>query len=407
MELQSYSSTSVQLSKTQKRDSMVVTGGCDRPLIVIIVLLICFGAVMVFSASYAYAYSDMNDSSYYLRRQLMHALIGFVFMAIAARLPYEYYRKYAILAYILSIGLLILVLIIGINDGEAKRWLGYGSITFQPSEVAKFTLVLILAWYFEKNRRATLIRDYTVTTYLKSFLIGTVVPLVVIMISSVLVLAEKHLSGTIILLGLGVAVMWVGGSKKSFFVVLVIAICTVFALLFINSELFKDNILQGYKWKRIDMWLHPENYDPLSDTWQTDQGLIAVGSGGIWGRGLCNSLQKHLFISEPQNDFIFAVLCEELGMLGAFTLIVLYMVFFLRCLHIAKRAPDLFSSLTVIGIASHVIVQALLNMMVVTSMLPNTGISLPFFSYGGSSLIILMCEMGVILSISRCTRIQK
>lgn len=155
------------------------------------------------------------------------------------------------------------------------------------------------------------------------------------------------------------------------------------------------------------MWLNPEAYDIQDDTWQTVQGLIAVGSGGIFGRGIGNSLQKHLFISQPQNDFIFAVLCEELGLVGACALVILYLAFFIRCLQIARRAPDVFSSLTVIGIASHVMIQALLNMMVVTALLPNTGIALPFFSYGGSSLIFLMVEMGIVLSISRFSRIQK
>jgi cell division protein FtsW len=386
---------------------MVVKGEFDRPLFVIIILLLCFGSIMVFSASYAYAYSDLDDSSYYIRRQMIFAALGIVAMLGISFISYKLIRKFTMLIYFVSIVLLILVLVIGISDGEAKRWLGYGSATFQPSEVAKFALVLILALFFEKHRRATLMRDYSISTYIKSFSIGTIIPFAIIMISCVLVLAEKHLSGTIILLGLGVAVMWAGGSKKSFFAFLFIAVCIVFALIIFKPDLFKDKLLHGYQWKRIDMWLHPELYDPQSDTWQTDQGLIAVGSGGIWGRGLGNSLQKHLFISQPQNDFIFAVLCEELGLLGAFSLIVLYMVFFVRCLHIARRAPDVFSSLTVVGIASHVLIQALLNMMVVTAMIPNTGISLPFFSYGGSSLLILMCEMGVILSISRYARIQK
>jgi cell division protein FtsW len=222
----------------------------------------------------------------------------------------------------------------------------------------------------------------------------------------VLVLLEKHLSGTIILFGLGLSVMWAGGSKKSFFAILLIAVGLLAAILIFNPE-FIESKLEPYQWKRIDMWLNPQDYDTQSDTWQTNQGLIAVGSGGIFGRGIGNSLQKHLFISQPQNDFIFAVLCEELGMIGAYALIVLYMVFFVRCLQIARRAPDVFSALTVIGIASHVIIQALLNMMVVTAIIPNTGIALPFFSYGGSSLLILLGEMGVILSISRFSRIQK
>lgn len=407
MELQSHSLIQSRSSETQKPDSKVSHGPIDMPLLIIIILLLCFGTLMVFSASYAYAYADRNDSSYYIQRQLRHVLIGVLGMIVFAIFPYEWARKCSIIAYILSFLLLVAVLLVGKNDGEAKRWLGTGAISFQPSEIAKFAIILILAWYYEKYRRPTLMRDYTVSTYIKSFLIGTVIPLLIIGLYCGFIMAEKHLSGTIIVLGIGLVIMWVGGSKKSFFAFMIIAVVAVLALILLKPELFDGKLIQSYQWDRIDMWLHPENYNDRSDTWQTNQGLIAVGSGGIWGRGLGHSLQKHLYISQPQNDFIFAVLCEELGMLGAIALIILYMVFFLRCLYIAKRAPDVFSALTVIGIASHVMIQALLNMMVVTALLPNTGISLPFFSYGGSSLLFLMCEMGAILSISRCSRVKK
>lgn len=406
MELQSYNSQAVKSSTYEKKDSILVRGEFDRPLFVIIILLLCFGSVMVFSASYAYAYSDMGDSSYYIRRQLIFAVIGVLGMLGISFIPYMWMKKVTLPIFAFSTLLLLLVLIIGKSDGDAKRWLGFGSFTFQPSEVAKFALVLLLAWYLEKTRRKTMERDGTLTTYTKSFLFSTVIPLGITGFTCVLVLLENHLSGTIILFALGLAVMWAGGSKKSLFLLGLIVVALLAAVLLFSPDLIKDN-LPAYQWKRIDMWLNPQNYDTQSDTWQTNQGLIAVGSGGIFGRGIGNSLQKHLFISQPQNDFIFAVLCEELGMIGAYALIVLYMVFFIRCLQIARRAPDVFSALTVIGIASHVLIQALLNMMVVTAMIPNTGISLPFFSYGGSSLLILLGEMGVILSISRFSRIQK
>ena len=406
MELQSYT-TQKDRSASNKPDSILVRGEFDRPLFVIIILLLCFGSIMVFSASYAYAYSDLGDSSYYIRRQLGFAAGGVIGMlTIALIVPYQWIKKLTWLAFGVSTLLLGLVLVIGRSDGDAKRWLGYGSFSFQPSEIAKFALVLVLAWYMEKIRHRTLERDGTLSTYAKSFCFNTLIPLGITGATCLLVLLENHLSGTIILLGLGLAVMWAGGSKYSFFAFGVIVVLAIVGVLVFCPEVIKEN-LPAYQWKRIDMWLNPGNYDTQSDTWQTNQGLIAVGSGGIFGRGIGNSLQKHLFISQPQNDFIFAVLCEELGMIGAFALIVLYLIFFIRCMQIARRAPDIFSALTVIGIASHVLIQALLNMMVVTAMIPNTGISLPFFSYGGSSLLILLGEMGVILSISRYSRIQK
>ena len=183
MELQSYSSSHGRSFETRKSDSMVVKGEFDRPLFVIIILLLCFGSIMVFSASYAYAYSDLDDSSYYIRRQMIFAALGIVAMLGISFISYKLIRKFTMLIYFVSIVLLILVLVIGISDGEAKRWLGYGSATFQPSEVAKFALVLILALFFEKHRRATLMRDYSISTYIKSFSIGTIIPFAIIMIS--------------------------------------------------------------------------------------------------------------------------------------------------------------------------------------------------------------------------------
>ncbi|MGM9680369.1 MAG: FtsW/RodA/SpoVE family cell cycle protein, partial [Eubacteriales bacterium] len=221
-----------------------------------------------------------------------------------------------------------------------------------------------------------------------------------------LVFAENHVSGTIIIALIGLSTIWAGGGKKVWYVIFIIAVVVAIVLL----VQFNDQITQflpDYAQKRIDMWLNPENYDTQDDTWQTVQGEIAVGSGGLFGRGFGKSLQKHLFVSQPQNDFIFSIVCEELGFVGALCIIALYLAFVWRGLTIARRTPDPFASVTAVGIVSHVGIQAFLNMMVVTALIPNTGITLPFFSYGGSSLVILMVEMGVLLSISRYSRISK
>lgn len=393
-------------SVASKLDSFLVKGDFDRPLFVIIMLLLCFGSVMVFSASYAYAYSDKGDSSFYIRKQLGFALAGVILMWITSKIHYKLIQKLTPVIFAGAGALLGLVLLIGTSEDSAKRWINLGFISFQPSEIAKFALVLMLAWFAHKYRRRIMERDGTMITYVKSSLWGTLIPVLFVGVFCGLVMLENHLSGTIILLCIGLSVIWAGGGKKSVYIFGAAVIALVVYILFFQSELLKE-YLEPYQWRRIDMWLNPEAYDIQDDTWQTVQGLIAVGSGGIFGRGIGNSLQKHLFISQPQNDFIFAVLCEELGLVGACALVILYMAFFIRCLQIARRAPDVFSSLTVIGIASHVMIQALLNMMVVTALLPNTGIALPFFSYGGSSLIFLMIEMGIVLSISRYSRIQK
>ncbi len=389
-----------------KKGSILVKGGFDRPLFVIIILMLCFGSVMVFSASYAYAYAQYGDSSYFIRRQLMFACLGVGAMLVISQFPYKFFHKFAWMIFGASTVLLLLVLVIGTAEDEAKRWIDLKVISFQPSEISKFALVLIIAWFAHKYRGRIMQKDGTMKTYISSFLWGTVYPMVFVGVTCVLVLLENHLSGTIILFCIGAACVWVAGGKRTVYVAGLALIALAVYILMFQAELLKE-ILPAYQYKRIDMWLNPEAYDVQDDTWQTVQGLIAVGSGGIFGRGIGNSLQKHLFVSQPQNDFIFAIVCEELGFIGAAALITLYLVFFVRALQIAKRAPDVFASVTVVGIASHVMIQALLNMMVVTSILPNTGISLPFFSYGGSSLIFLLLEMGILLSISRYTRIQK
>ncbi|MBQ8382095.1 MAG: cell division protein FtsW [Clostridia bacterium] len=406
MDLQVNSSKKPKSSVASKLDSFLVKGDFDRPLFVIVMLLLCFGSVMVFSASYAYAYSDKGDSSFYIRKQLGFALIGVLGMWGISKIHYKVIQKLTPVIFIGAGLLLVMVLVIGTSEDSAKRWINLGFISFQPSEIAKFALVLMIAWFDHKYRRRIMERDGTMSTYMKSALWGTVIPMLFVLGFCGLVMLENHLSGTIILLCIGLSVIWAGGGKKSVYIFGAAIIVLVVYILMFQPEFLKDH-LEPYQWKRIDMWLNPEAYDVQDDTWQTVQGLIAVGSGGIFGRGIGNSLQKHLFISQPQNDFIFAVLCEELGLVGATALIVLYVAFFIRCIQIARRAPDVFSSLTVIGIASHVMIQALLNMMVVTSIIPNTGIALPFFSYGGSSLIFLMAEVGIILSISRFSRIQK
>ena len=361
-------------SVASKLDSFLVKGDFDRPLFVIIMLLLCFGSVMVFSASYAYAYSDKGDSSFYIRKQLGFALAGVILMWITSKIHYKLIQKLTPVIFAGAGALLGLVLLIGTSEDSAKRWINLGFISFQPSEIAKFALVLMLAWFAHKYRRRIMERDGTMITYVKSSLWGTLIPVLFVGVFCGLVMLENHLSGTIILLCIGLSVIWAGGGKKSVYIFGAAVIALVVYILFFQSELLKE-YLEPYQWRRIDMWLNPEAYDIQDDTWQTVQGLIAVGSGGIFGRGIGNSLQKHLFISQPQNDFIFAVLCEELGLVGACALVILYMAFFIRCLQIARRAPDVFSSLTVIGIASHVMIQALLNMMVVTALLPNTGIA--------------------------------
>lgn len=406
MNIQSYKGEEAQSPKPRKLSSFIVKSGFDRPLLVLIILLLCYGSVMVFSASYAYAYYRYDDSAYFIRRQLLYVVIGLIAMLGVSLFTYKVYQRLTPFIFGVSLVLLVLVLFIGTAEDEAKRWIYIGGFSFQPSEVMKIALVMMIAWLAQRNRKSVMLKDGSIKTYFKSLWYGTIVPMVFVAISCVLVMLENHLSGTLILFAIGVSMVWVAGGKKVVFIFGMAVLAVGIYIIYFQPEILKG-VLADYQYKRIDMWLNPEAYDAQDDIWQTLQGLIAVGSGGLFGRGIGNSVQKHLFVSQPQNDFIFSIICEELGFIGALALIALYIAFVVRCLQIAKRAPDVFSSLTVIGIAAHVALQAILNMMVVTSILPNTGISLPFFSYGGSSLILLMIEMGIVLSISRFSRIQK
>ncbi len=371
-------------------------------MLIIILLLVCIGSIMVFSASYAYAYSSLGDSRHYIRLQLGFVLGGGALMAFVSLFNYEFIKKFSIAAYIASIGLLLVVLVAGSSEGAAKRWLLLGPVSVQPSEIMKFALVLMIAYYFDKNYRRVNIQGH----FWKSTWYSIVLPGMFVLLACLLIMLENHLSGTIIVGLIGLSVIWVGGGKWQWYLVfIIVVVVSLFAVFNFSEQVF--SVFPEYIQKRVDMWLNPENYSVQDDTWQTVQGMIAVGSGGLFGRGLGNSLQKHLFVSQPQNDFIFAIVCEELGFVGAVGVIILYLVFIWRGIHIAKRAPDLYSALVVLGIVSHVAIQAFLNIAVVTALIPNTGISLPFFSYGGSSLIILMAEMGIVLCISKYSKIHK
>lgn len=280
---------------------------------------------------------------------------------------------------------------VGESGGGAQRWIAIGSLTFQPSELAKTTLVLMLARHF------TLHRDTVLDIHArKNFLVGTLVPLAYIGLVCGLVALEKHLSCIIILGALGVFLMFAAGSRLRYlgaFGACGVAGVTALAL------------LTDYTKRRILIWQNPEAY-PLDGGWQTLQGMMAIGSGGFFGLGLGNSRLKFSYVAEPQNDFIFTITCEELGFLGAILILSLFVLFCLRGYTIAMRHPDPFCALTVFGITTKIALQVLLNVAVVTNSIPNTGISLPFFSYGGSSLVMLFAEMGILLSFSRDAHIR-
>lgn len=360
----------------------------DKNLLLLIFLILIMGTMMIFSASYPYAKSHYNDGAYYIKRQAVFLLIGIIAMMITSKVSINFYKNYSLYFYLICLMLLVLVLFGGFSEGVAKRWLGVPGtpLSFQPSELMKLGVILALSWYISNNQEKKI-------GYKKEILI----PGIILFTACGLVLLEKHLSGTVIIALIGLSVLFISGTsiKKMFLTYGVSALAGGAIFLLTNS----------YAMKRIESFLNP-NADVLSDKWQTTQGLYAIGSGGLFGLGYMNSRQKYSYVSEPQNDFIFTIWCEEMGYIGAIVLIMVYLLLILRGYKIAFSANDSFSAFVAFGITSQVAIQALLNMLVVTDLIPNTGISLPFFSYGGSSLVILLAEMGILLAISRYSKVK-
>ena len=360
----------------------------DLKLLISVILLLVLGSLMIFSASYPYAKSHYDDGFYYIKRHVVFLLIGITIMIVLSRINTKFIKKSSPIIYGICIFLLILVLFTGFSEGIAKRWLGIPGtpLSFQPSELMKLGIILMLAWYIEKTKEKR-----------KTILIEIIFPAIILFSACGMVILEKHLSGTIILAFIGLSVLFISGInlKKSLLIYGGTGIAGGIVFLLTNS----------YALKRVESFFNP-NADILSDKWQTTQGLYAIGSGGLWGLGYFNSRQKYSYVSEPQNDFIFTIWCEETGFIGAFCLLVLFLFLIWTGYKIAFNVEDTYDSLVAFGITTQIGIQAFLNMLVVLDLIPNTGISLPFFSYGGSSLIILLAEMGILLSISRKTKMR-
>ena len=356
----------------------------DLPFLLLVLTLVGFGLVMLGSASSAVALYRRSDAFAYLRPQLLYAALGIFGMWIASRVDYHLYHKLAWPLLALSLVLLVLVLFMPEYNG-CKRWLvlpGLG--TLQPSEIAKFAVVLVFSHIIALNH-----------SRMKSFGVGVLPFVLVLGVVAALMLLEPHLSGTVLILSIGAVLMFVGGTGLRWFVLAGVGGVTAIGA---AIGLFPD--LVPYAASRLNSWLDPFA-DPLGAGHQTIQSLYAIGSGGTVGLGLGSSRQKHLFVPEPQNDFIFSILCEELGFVGACAVILLFALLLWRGITLAAHAPDRFGALLTVGFVVQVALQAVLNIAVVTNTIPNTGISLPFFSSGGTSLVMLLGEMGIVLSVSR------
>ncbi len=364
-------------------------GHVDIPFLLLVIALLVFGLIMVASSSHVFALYKYGNSYYYIQRQAIFALIGIAIMIAIAFFDYHRFRKYAFPLLIISVILLIIVLIpipgVSIKANGARRWLNFG-IQFQPSEIAKFGIIVSFASYISANFKH--MKEFKVGIFPLITMLGLVVGLVVL---------EPHLSGAILILAIGVIMMFVGGVPVKWFAGAIAAGVSALA----GIVLFTP-----YMQSRIQMWLDPFS-DPQGKGYQVIQSLYAIGSGGLFGLGLGQSRQKHLYIPEPQNDYIFSIALEELGFVGGVLILFLFIMLIWRGFKIAIHSRDKFGSLLVIGIISRVAVQTVLNIGVVTNALPSTGISLPFFSYGGTALVMLLFEMGVVLSVSRFSYMEK
>ncbi len=367
--------------------------GIDLPFCLIILILLIVGTIMMFSASYAFAYYTVGDSYFYLKRQLIFIALGIVAMAVMSF--FNYNKLHTIAPIVLGVAYfsLLLVLVLPSGEGGVKRWIPLGMFNLQPSEIAKFAVVLFFSHWASKYYNKMHFAKFSVLPGLIVF--GSI---------AFLLFMEPHYSGIVIIGVLTVIMLYIGGMKTKYLAIGGIALLGIILLLAISGGL-------SYAMERMDGWgqalTAPRQTELWDNTWQTRNSLYAIGSGGLWGLGLGQSRQKFLYLPEPQNDFIFAIVVEELGLIGAAIVLLIFALLVWRGITLSLRAKDKFGKLLGIGLTSQIGVQVVLNILVITDWLPNTGISLPFFSYGGSSLIMLLAQMGIVLSISRTANIEK
>lgn len=368
----------------------------DYSLLFIVLFLLGFGLIMVYSTSSYEANLDFGDSAYYLKKQLFATILGLVAMIFVANIPYHFWERFAVIGYIVSVVLILLIIPFGHESHGAKRWLYIGPISLQPAEVAKLCMILFLA-----SMICTMGKQIR---YRKGFWMVLLVPMP---IALMLWRITQNLSSAIIVVGIAVLMLFVSCPDYKRFILLAAAtlagaVVVVFVVVQMAANQADDLNFRG---ARILAWLDPEAY-ASGKGFQTIQALYAIGSGGVLGKGLGQSMQKLGFLPEAQNDMIFSIICEELGLFGGFAVIIMFILLIWRFMVIANNAPDLFGALLVVGVLGHIAIQVILNIAVVTNTIPNTGISLPFISYGGSSVMFLLIEIGLVLSVARGIRLK-
>lgn len=370
----------------------------DYSLIFIVLFLLGLGLIMVYSTSSYEASitaSLKNDPAYYLRKQAFATVLGLLAMIVVANIPYHFWERFAVLAYFVSAFLILLVLTpLGYEANGARRWLRIG-ISVQPAEIAKLAMILFLASMICKIGNGIKTK--------KGFRIVLLAPLP---ISFLVWKITENMSSAIIIFGIAFLMLFVASPDYKKFVALFLAGGSLVSLAVFVITKLKDSNKLGVRGARILAWLDPEAY-ASGKGFQTLQALYAIGSGGIFGKGLGQSMQKLGFLPEAQNDMIFSIICEELGLFGGIAIILLFLLLIWRFMIIANNAPDLFGALLVVGVLGHMAIQVILNIAVVTNTIPNTGISLPFISYGGSSVMFLLVEIGLVLSVAKGIKLKE
>lgn len=397
--------TAAAKSKKRKKKGLFVAlfgGGRNSDMslsfFTYVMTLIVVGIVMMASASYAWAYSEHGDGLYYAKNQAINAVIGFIAMIFFMKFDYHNFKKMEIpflqkfnVAGIIYIGvalLLVAVLLFGNTEGGsmgAKRWIDIGPVNLQPSELAKFAIIVFFAYSMEKDGKK-----------MNKFKTGIVKYAGFLGIYVILIALEKHISGILLVSAIAVSLILCGGANRRQFILLAV-IAVIAAVSYIAWQASVDG---SYVQVRMKSWRDPFA-DVLNDTWQTANSIIAIGSGGLFGLGLGNSRQKYLYLPETKNDFVFPIVCEEIGFVGALAIIIVFFLLVVEGYSIAVRCKDRFGMLLAVGITTQIGIQTVLNLAVVSNLIPNTGISLPFFSYGGTALIMQLVEMGIMLNISQ------
>lgn len=357
-------------------------GQIDYTLVIIVAFMLAFGLVMVYSASSYNATLVTGDSLYYLKKQAISCLIGIAAIVVICKLDYKIFKRFAWVIYFIALALCAYVIFFGRTLNNSSRWIYIGPISFQPSELGKVALIILLAYVISRNpKRLRSAKNLIITA-------------IIIVGPMFVVVAVNNLSTAIIILLIGGIMLFIASPKTWPFIAVGIAGIAGIVVFIMTA---------GYRAARVNAWLDPEHYD----AYQTMQALYAIGSGGLFGKGLGESVQKQGFVPEAQNDMVFSIICEELGLFGAVCVIAMFVVLIWRLILIAIHAKDMFGSFLVIGIAAHISLQVILNIAVVTNTIPNTGVILPFISYGGTSVAILLAEIGIALSVSRGVEIDE